>query len=145
MASDNPASQLRWNNLRTGLLFVAGIALVGVLALIIGRNSSTLTSKVKYKLFVSDIGGLEENNLVSVAGKKVGNVTLLSFKTRNDTIGVEIDMEVSDEFAYLITDSVVATIKGQGILGDKFVAITNTSPKGKKLPEGAYLPVIVEE
>jgi phospholipid/cholesterol/gamma-HCH transport system substrate-binding protein len=130
---------LRWRNLRTGLLVFFGLALVALLALIIGRNTSILTKKVTYKLFVTDIKGLAENNMVAVAGKKVGAVTTLTFTTRNDTIGIDIDLSINEQFTHLFTATSRATIKGQGILGDKYIEVT--PGKGETLAAGTFIPV----
>jgi phospholipid/cholesterol/gamma-HCH transport system substrate-binding protein len=127
-----------WRNLRTGILFVAGIALMAVLALVIGKNTSALSSKTTYKMFVLDIAGLAENNLVAVAGKKVGTVTTLDFASPNDTtIGIDITMSINQEFAYLFREGSTATITGQGVLGDKFIEVV--PGRGATLKPDTYL------
>lgn len=129
---------VQWRNLRTGILFTLGIAVMAVLALVIGKNTSALSKKVTYKLFVTDIGGLAENNLVSVAGKKVGTVLALDFASPNDTtIGVEVTLLINQEYAYLFREGSRATITGRGVLGDKLVAVV--PGHGKPLASGSYL------
>ncbi|MFN3386244.1 MAG: MlaD family protein [Candidatus Thermochlorobacter sp.] len=128
----------QWRNLRTGILFTLGVAVMAVLALVIGKNTSALSKKVTYKIFVPDIGGLAENNLVSVAGKKVGTVLSLDFASPNDTtIGVEVTLLINQEYAYLFREGSRATITGRGVLGDKLVAVI--PGHGKPLPAGSYL------
>jgi phospholipid/cholesterol/gamma-HCH transport system substrate-binding protein len=73
------SNTVQWRNLRTGILFVLVIAIMAVLALVIGKNTSALSKKVTYKIFVPDIGGLAENNLVSVAGKKSRHRAVIGF------------------------------------------------------------------
>ncbi|MDW8465058.1 MAG: MlaD family protein [Chloroherpetonaceae bacterium] len=129
---------VRWRDVRTGILFVLGVAIMGILALVIGKNTSALSKKVTYKVLVPDITGLAENNLVSVAGKKVGTVLSLDFATPNDTtIGVEITLLVNQEYAYLFREGSKATIVGRGILGDKLVAVI--PGRGRPLAPGSYL------
>lgn len=129
---------VQWRNLRTGILFTLGVAVMAVLALVIGKNTSALSKKVTYKLFVPDIGGLAENNLVSVAGKKVGTVLSLDFASPNDTtIGVEVTLLINQEYAYLFREGSRATITGRGVLGDKLVAVV--PGHGKPLASGSYL------
>lgn len=129
---------VRWRDVRTGILFVLGVALMAVLALVIGKNTSALSKKVTYKVLVPDISGLAENNLVSVAGKKVGTVLSLDFATPNDTtIGIEITLLINQEYAYLFREGSKAMIVGRGILGDKLVAVL--PGRGKPLAPGSYL------
>lgn len=138
---------------------------MGLLILLIGRNTSAFTSKASYRIFVRDIKGLAENNLVSVSGKKVGTVTRLTFATGVDTVrtrmdstgsagvprtvakldsvvGIEVDFEVNREFSYLVRTDSKASIKAQGILGDKFIDINPGA--GKPIEEGKFLPVTTE-
>jgi len=132
------SNTVQWRNLRTGILFVIGVAVMAFLALVIGRNTSALSKKVTYKIFVPDIGGLAENNLVSVAGKKVGTVLSLDFASLNDTtIGVEVTMLINQEYAYLFREGSKSTITGRGVLGDKLVAVV--PGHGKPLAPGSYL------
>jgi len=134
---------VQWRNLRTGILFVIGITLMAVLALVIGKNTSALSSKTTYKMFVPDIAGLAENNLVAVAGKKVGTVLALNFASPNDTtVGVEITMLINEEYAYLIREDSKASIKSKGVLGDKFVEIV--PGRGQKLAAGKFIEAVPE-
>jgi phospholipid/cholesterol/gamma-HCH transport system substrate-binding protein len=117
------SGNLRWRNLRTGLLFLFGIALAGMLGLIIGKNTGLLTKHDSAHIFVEDIRGLTEGNMVSISGKKVGTITAMHFTTRNDTSGVTIDLDIRDEYFGLITRDSRAVIKSLGVLGDKYIDI----------------------
>ncbi len=117
-------SQLFWKDLRTGLLFVFGIGLFAVLAVVIGKNTSVLSGVKDIYIFVEDVQSLAENNFVAVSGKKVGTVSNMTFTTRNDTPGVVVQLNIKNEFADLVTKDSRATIKSLGVLGDKYVDIT---------------------
>ncbi len=119
-----PHSNLRWRDLRTGLVFVIGLILAAILLLIVGRNSPVINKFITLRIFVQDIEGLTENNFVAISGKKVGTVQALTIKERNDTIGVEVLMSVRAEFQSIITKDSKAKIKPLGVLGDKYVDIT---------------------
>lgn len=114
---------VRWRNLRTGLLFLVGVALAGTLGLIIGKNTGLLSKHDTVHLFVEDIRGLTEGNMVSISGKKVGTIAAMHFTSRHDTSGITIDLDIRDEYFGLITSDSRAVIKSLGVLGDKYIDI----------------------
>ena len=130
---------LRWSDLRTGLIFIIGLIVAGVLLLIVGKNSPVINKFIDLKIFVQDIEGLAENNFVAISGKKVGTVQAMTIKERNDTIGVEVVMSVRAEFQKVITKDSKAKIKPLGVLGDKYVDITLGS--GEYVSDGDFLLV----
>ncbi|MGQ9806041.1 MAG: MlaD family protein [Chlorobiales bacterium] len=130
---------LKWSDLRTGLIFIIGLIVAGILLLIVGKNSPVVNRFIDLKIFVQDIEGLAENNFVAISGKKVGTVQAMTIKERNDTIGVEVVMSVRAEFQSVITKDSKAKIKPLGVLGDKYVDITLGT--GDPVSDGDYLPV----
>jgi phospholipid/cholesterol/gamma-HCH transport system substrate-binding protein len=130
---------LKWSDLRTGLIFVIGLIVAGVLLLVVGKNSPVINKFIDLKIFVQDIEGLAENNFVAISGKKVGTVQSMTIKERNDTIGVEVVMSVRAEFQSVITKDSKAKIKPLGVLGDKYVDITLGS--GDDVSDGDFLLV----
>ena len=133
----------RWRNLRTGLLFVAGLIIAGILGLIIGKNSSLLTRHDAAYLFISSIKGLSEGNMVAISGKKIGTVKSMDFSSRNDTSGVLVTLDITRDYFGLITKDSKATIKALGVLGDKYVDIT-LGRSATLLEEGGFLDVVAE-
>jgi phospholipid/cholesterol/gamma-HCH transport system substrate-binding protein len=132
-----------WRNVRTGLLFFIGLVLVASLALVIGKNSSLLSSHSSARIFLPDIKGLAEGNLVSISGKKVGTVAAMEFTRQNDTAGVLIMLDIKSDYFDLLTSDSKAKIKSLGMLGDKYVDITlgnSTVP----LHAGDYLTVTTD-
>lgn len=139
----SPTGGIGWRNLRTGILFVVGLILAGILGLIIGKNTNILTRHDTAYLFISSIKGLSEGNMVAISGKKIGVVKSMDFSTRNDTTGVLVTLDISQDYFRLVPKDSKATIKALGVLGDKFVDITLGSSK-EMLPEGGYLDVAAE-
>jgi len=121
--SDTSATGTRWRDLRTGFVFVAGLALAGTLALLIGKNTGLLTKHDTAHIFLADIKGLTEGNMVTVSGKKVGTIASMHFESRNDTPGIRIDLDIRDEYFKLINEDAHAVVKSLGVLGDKYVDI----------------------
>jgi phospholipid/cholesterol/gamma-HCH transport system substrate-binding protein len=133
----------RWRNLRTGILFLAGLLIAGTLGLIIGKNSSLLSRHDTAYLFIASIKGLAEGNMVAISGKKIGIVKSMDFSSRNDTTGVLVTLDLTHEYFHLITHDSKATIKALGVLGDKYVDIT-LGRSDTMLAEGDFLDVVAE-
>lgn len=139
----SPTGGIGWRNLRTGLLFVAGIILAGVLGLIIGKNTSLLQRHDTAYLFITNIKGLAEGNMVAIAGKKIGIVKKMDFEERIDTAGVRVTLDIAHDFFHLITKDSRATIKALGVLGDKYVDIS-VGHSDEKFMDGGYMAVVSE-
>lgn len=139
----SPTGGVGWRNLRTGILFVGGLILAGTLGLIIGKNTSLLSRHDTARLFITNIQGLTEGNMVAISGKKIGVVKSMDFAERNDSSGVIVTLDiVHDNFGLIAKDS-RATIKSLGVLGDKYIDIT-LGRSGVKLEDGGYLEVQVD-
>jgi phospholipid/cholesterol/gamma-HCH transport system substrate-binding protein len=134
---------LKWRDLKTGLLFVCGLAVAAWLGFYIGKNTGLLSQHRYVKLFVTDVKGVTEGNLVSISGKKVGVVKSEEFTSRNDSNGVLLTLDLRDEFFPLLTQDSRATIKSLGVLGDKYVDIA-IGHVHERLKDGAYLTLASE-
>ncbi len=132
-----------WRNLRTGILFIGGLLLAAALGLIIGKNTSLLSRHDTAFLFLSDIRGLSEGNMVAISGKKIGVVQSMDFAERNDTSGVVVTMDIVQEYFHLITKDSKAIVRSLGVLGDKYVDIT-LGRSEQLLQDGDYLAVVAE-
>lgn len=129
---------LKWRDLKTGLLFIFGIAVFAWLGFYIGKNTGLLSAHRYVKVFVTDVKGLTEGNLVAVSGKKVGIVKTMEFTNRNDTNGVLMTLDIRDEFFGMISQDSKAAVKSLGVLGDKYVDIHIGSAR-ERLRDGAYM------
>ncbi len=132
-----------WRNLRTGILFIGGLLLAAALGLIIGKNTSLLSRHDTVYLFLADIRGLSEGNMVAISGKKIGVVQSMDFAERNDTSGVVVTMDIVQEYFHLITKDSKAIVRSLGVLGDKYVDIT-LGRSEQLLQDGDYLAVVAE-
>ena len=140
----NAQGKILWRDLKTGLFFLFGLALMGWLGFYIGKNTGLLTPHHTVKVFVPDIKGLNEGNFVGISGKKVGTVRTMQFVERNDTNGILLTLDImGDEYFSLIRKDSKATIRSMGVLGDKLVDITLGHSK-ELLADGGTLQLAVE-
>ena len=143
-AVPNAEGKILWRDLKTGVFFLFGLALMAWLGFYIGKNTGLLTPHHTVKVFVPDIKGLNEGNFVGISGKKVGTVRTMEFVQRNDTNGILLTLDImGDEFFSLIRKDSKATIRSMGVLGDKRVDITLGHSK-ELLADGGSLELEVE-
>jgi phospholipid/cholesterol/gamma-HCH transport system substrate-binding protein len=103
-----------------GLFFVVGFVAIGWLALQLGEVP-WLTGSRTYTLMAEfdNITGVKSGADVQVAGVKVGTVGKLSLS--DDDVAVVV-MQV-DRSLEIPVDS-IASVKSQGIIGDKFIQLS---------------------
>ncbi|HET6513119.1 MAG TPA: MlaD family protein [Candidatus Kapabacteria bacterium] len=131
-------SSLRWRDLKTGIVFTIGLLVVGWLGLFIGKNTGLLEGHKYVKIFVKDIKGLTESNLVAISGKKVGVVEEMVFTRERDTNGILMTLKIRAEHFHLITEDTRAMIKSLGVLGDKYVDLS-LGQSTKQLADGGRI------
>jgi phospholipid/cholesterol/gamma-HCH transport system substrate-binding protein len=135
--------ELKWSDLKTGIFFVLGLAFAAYLGVVIGKNTSVFSGVTTIRIMTKNVDGLTENNFVAIAGKRIGTVGKLDFTVRNDSLYVIADLKLRNEFANLVTNDAVASIRSLGVLGDKYVDIT--AGTGKPVREGDFIQLKTEE
>jgi phospholipid/cholesterol/gamma-HCH transport system substrate-binding protein len=108
-----------------GLFLITGLLCFTYLAIRLGdvglfrENAYPVTAK-----FIS-ISGLKEGATVELAGVRIGKVTKIDL----DQEDYEAEVEMSIKGDVKLTEDVIASIRTQGIIGDRFIKIT---PGGSK-------------
>lgn len=103
-----------------GIFLIAGFLALGWLALQLGEVS-WLTGAKTYAINAefNNISGVKAGADVQIAGVTVGKVRQLKLsRERQAVVGMQIDREVE-----IPVDS-IASVKSQGIIGDKYIQIT---------------------
>ena len=111
-----------------GAFMVVGLLCLGYLAVRLGdlgvfkQDTYEITGK-----FVS-VSGLKEGAFVEIAGVRVGKVSKIDLNV--DELLAEVSMTIAAQ--YPVQDDAIASVRTQGIIGDKFVKI---APGGGELLE----------
>ncbi len=102
-------------------IFITGLtAVLMILIVSIGKDSSLFESKVEIKAVVTNVSNLKPGSYVELKGIRIGTVTKISIISDEE---VEIIMKVlSSELKWIKQDSKVS-ISTAGLVGDKFVEI----------------------
>lgn len=135
-------AQLRWSNLKVGIVVLIGIVIFVFIVSIVGTEQNIFASTYELKLFMPNVRGLVNGAMVTLGGLKIGYVTDMRFVTVRETTGVDVRMKVLTKYASSITTSSVAQIKTIGLLGDKYIDISIGFDGEQALPEGSELPLL---
>jgi phospholipid/cholesterol/gamma-HCH transport system substrate-binding protein len=121
-----------------GLFLIAGVASLGYLGVRLGelglaeKNTYELTAK-----FVS-VSGLKQGASVELAGVRVGKVTRIEL----DPEDYQAEVSLAIDAGIALQEDAIASIRTQGIIGDKFVKIT---PGGAEELLGAGMEIVETE
>ncbi|MBK6580285.1 MAG: MCE family protein [Sandaracinaceae bacterium] len=119
--------------LRVGLFVSAALALIAILAFVVGAQQNLFTRKTEFVAIFETVDGLRPGSVVMVAGVNVGSIDSVEFM---DDGRIEVRFSVVDDAAALIRGRAGATagtfeegtsqvsIGSKGMLGDKLMQIT---------------------
>jgi len=124
--------------LRAGLVVIAGLAVLGLGLFLVSGGGEQFKDKTKYTILFKDVGGLNDGDTVTVAGRKAGKV-LTVVPTSHEVEGnrepfLEVTIVVLSD-AHIQVDSRIAV--RQTITGIKTLAIS--SGKGESVTSDSLL------
>jgi phospholipid/cholesterol/gamma-HCH transport system substrate-binding protein len=122
-------------NLRLGIFIVVTLAILATGVFVVGSRESMFRSVYKVRADFDNVAGLNEGADVRVGGVRKGSVKNIHLPERPDgKVVVLMDMEkVTQSIVKL--DS-VASIKSEGMLGDKYIEISFGTMESPKLHGG---------
>jgi phospholipid/cholesterol/gamma-HCH transport system substrate-binding protein len=130
------ASRVNWAKFR--VLVVSTVATMILLTLCYLLTGGTvLQPKAMIYLYVPDATGLDKDSPVLVDGIAVGKVANVELSGQNNPDRVvRVAMRVERERLTAITTDSLAEIDSDGLIGDKYVAITSRQSTGHIQPNG---------
>ncbi len=131
--------QERRTDLKVGLFVVFCLALLVACLLVLGGEKNLFERNYALQANFHDIAGLRTGAAVRLAGLDVGLVTSITFPNDLQDRQVYVRLKVAERFQERIREDTVATIEGQGLLGDKFVSLGLGSPSVPALQDGDLL------
>ncbi|TLY32266.1 MAG: MCE family protein [Ignavibacteria bacterium] len=136
------SQQLRWSNLKVGIVLLIGLIIFVFIVSIVGTEQNIFTSTYMVKLFVTNVHGLVKGAMVTLAGLKIGYVTDMTFTTKDTVNGVEVSLTVLSKYRGSITTGTAAQIKTIGLLGDKYIDLSIGSRNEAPVAEYAFIPLL---
>jgi phospholipid/cholesterol/gamma-HCH transport system substrate-binding protein len=124
---------------RLGLFIVAALAVLVIGVFLIGSRESLFQSTYRVQAEFKTVAGLADGADVRVAGLHQGTVKRIQLPNRPDgevTVAMDLDKGTRD----VLKQDSVASIKSEGLIGDKFVEISFGSTGGVPLKTGDTIP-----
>lgn len=109
------------NNIKLGLLVLAGLLLVILTLYGLGKNQNIFGSNFQLKARFSNISGLTKGNNIRFSGIQVGTVSRIEIV---DDTTIEVTMLIDKKVQPFLHDNAVASIGTEGLMGNKIINIT---------------------
>lgn len=106
--------------LGVGVFLLLGILAVGYLTIKLGRMELLEGNYYTLKARFQNVTGLKAGAAVEIAGVAVGRVSEITVDPEN--FAVLVTMKIRN--GVVLTDDTIASVKTQGLIGDKFVKIS---------------------
>jgi phospholipid/cholesterol/gamma-HCH transport system substrate-binding protein len=113
-----------------GIFIIIGLACMAYLAVKLGDINLFGTEQYVLKARFSNISGLKEGSTVEIAGVKVGKVSKISLDNYQAFVELLINPGIK------IQEDAIASIRTQGIIGDKYVKISPGGAEDYIKPQG---------
>ncbi len=126
-------------DLKIGLFVTFGLAMSMIAILVLGGSENAFTSKSVYKSHVPNAAGLLNGAKVVLSGLNVGNVRAIEYDP--DTRSIQLEFAIEKKYAPQIKNGTTVEILTQGMLGDKYLALSPGAGDGL-IAENAEVPFI---
>jgi phospholipid/cholesterol/gamma-HCH transport system substrate-binding protein len=113
-----------------GFFIIIGLLCLAYLSVKLGDVQLLGTKEYPVKARFNNISGLKEGSEVEIAGVKVGKVSKISLKNYQAIVELMINPDVK------IQDDSIASIRTQGIIGDKYIKISPGGSEDYIKPDG---------
>lgn len=117
---------MRKINIETGvgIFIVTGLICLGYLSVKLGDVNLFGTEQYSVNARFANVSGLKEGASVEVAGVEIGKVSKISLDDYEARVELLINPEVK------LQEDVIASIRTQGIIGDKYIKIKTGGADG---------------
>ena len=129
----------RRRNIQVGAFVVAGLLVAVGGFWLIGAQQRLFSQTFTVRTTFSDVSGLRAGAPVRLAGMDVGTVTAVVFADELAQKRVQVTLEIEDRYQERVRTDSVASIATQGVLGDKYIAVSVGSPNTEPILDGDSL------
>lgn len=126
-----------WIKIKIGAFIVFGLTLLISYLVVIGNYQSIFSRANEYTILVTDAKGLFKGTLVTVNGLKAGRVYQMHLQDNQ----IIVHMKLEKRFSHMINSSSTASLRTEGVLGDRYVAIDTFDSQADPLAIGSGIPL----
>ena len=128
---------------RVGAVVVVALMLLGYAVYQVGRLFDVFAERYPLVTLVESSGGLIEGAPVTLAGQRIGQVEQIRFIPVDQRAGganLSVRLSLSEQVQEQVREDSRASLRTQGLLGDRFVDISPGSPAYPILRPGDTIP-----
>jgi phospholipid/cholesterol/gamma-HCH transport system substrate-binding protein len=128
--------------LRAGLFLIVSILSFMLIILSLGERAKMFTKMVTYKTKFKNVSGLAMGADVSIAGVLIGDVAKIELPSDVTDHYIIVEFKVEKDKTKWIRKDTRTWIKTMGLLGDKYIELTQGSVTEEPLPPGSFIESI---
>lgn len=123
--------------IRLGAFVITGFAVLVLAVFYIGGQQGLFRDTFRVSAYFEGAEGIRSGSAVRLAGVDVGVVDLVMISPENNK--VRLDLKLNTDIHHFVKTDSYATIEPEGLVGNKFVAITVGSSQAEEIADGAIL------
>lgn len=133
--------EVRWSQLKVGVLVIAAIAaLTALIFLMSGSSGGLFTRRITVHSYFENAAGLKPGAPVDLEGVTIGSVEKILVVPKRNLTPVEVIMKISLRYQAGLRKDSLASLETVGVLGDTVVDINSSHASGTELANGDELP-----
>jgi len=126
-------------NLRIGLMVLVSMVLLGIGIFIIGQRQQLFIRHTRYHSVFQDVLGLQKGAPVRLNGVTVGSIKSIELPVEASETGIVVWFTVDARYTNRIRNDTEASIKTEGVLGDRYLKLSGGSPAASRVLEGGLV------
>ena len=130
-----------WVRVKIALFIIFGLTILSSYLIVIGNYQSIFSRTSQYKILITNAKGLFKGTPVTINGLKAGRVHKINLKDDQLIVFVKVKIELS----YMVNNTSKASLKTEGVLGDRYVSITTDDSKADPLPVNSVIPLTKDQ
>ncbi|MDH5201781.1 MAG: MlaD family protein [Nitrospirota bacterium] len=128
--------QLTWSKLKVSLVITLALLALFITVFFAGNIEDLFSPKVQIKAQIKDVRGLRNGSPVWISGIEVGSVKSIDLHPEYGTL---VTMSVNSNAVKFIKKDSKVSVLTMGLLGDKYVELSNGSPQASIIKPGDVL------
>jgi phospholipid/cholesterol/gamma-HCH transport system substrate-binding protein len=125
--------QLLWSKLKAGIVITLALLILFLTVFFAGGIGKIISPKVEIKAQIQNVKGLRKGAPVWISGIEVGSVKDMNLHPEYGTI---VTLSIDKNALKYLSKDAEASILTMGLLGDKYVELSNGSPEAGPLKPG---------
>ena len=132
-----PRAQVRWLQLKVGLVIIAAIAGILVAIMNLNEGMGLFRQQATFRALLDDSHGIKVGAPVRLNGVDTGNVIRITIDSSSGK--VSLTFTINQDIVPLLRRDAAVLIRPMGLLGDKYLELLPGTPKEPPLQNGSVL------